>query len=1031
MLLNLYYENKSRLIPLVLLAFLLVFQSFTSAQTGTIKGTVTDKTTKDALIGANILVQGTNQGAAADLDGNYTIHNVSAGSHVLAVSYIGYKSLTVNVNVVANKTNEVNIKLEAVAIEGKTVVVTAQARGQLQAINQQLSSSNIVNVVSAEKMQELPDANIAESIGRLPGISIQRDAGEADKVVVRGLSPQFNEVTIEGIPMSSTNFSSISSVTGSGQQNQAVSFSQDRSIDLSLLSDNLVQGVEVSKTLRPDMDPNALGGTINLTLRTAQPGLHYSIGGNGGYNHLRNSYNNYKLIGSISDRFLDDKIGAIILGNIEEKQLPSDQFLATYASPTYQSTTNQFYVNTQSAQLTDNNTKRQRFGVSVILDYTSDFVDVKFFNVYTSKIDSTITRVFNSNFSSNRFENDYFIYKTRTEQRTNSIQALFRIAGTELPVSLSYTKGNQSTPNAQSFQFLQSGLPAISASAVIYGQPLDLIHTQGTFNANDPNSTFFNMAINNTSVNDDQYDAKIDWKVPFKVSDFLSGKLSVGGKYHTLMRTSSGSQIFDQILFGQGAGNRLDLVNSIPYLNGINPNGGANAGQAGLPAYPWLDPSYGRSSILGYPIGNSFDVYKLSAMQNYYAFGLNKVQIYFQSGPNDYNQNYNDKEITSAGYLMGEFNIGSDLSVVAGARWQQVQSQISAYHIAINLTNQNGLQGIPNLVESRSTHPDWFPSINAKYKLNENVQLVGAIYKSVSLPDFFQISPLVVLQQNNQIVSGNPLLKPSTAWNMELGASVFSNNIGLFTVNGFYKDISNLIYGMANYYPFSTYPMRGAPSDIASRLPGRAYYDTNWAAQNHGATLQTNLIPMNNPDDAFLRGVELSWQTHLWYLPGVLSGIVLDLNASWMSSSQMYPSFKVVGPVVGNKDTLVYTTVKGSLQNQPKAIYNAILGWDYKGFSARFSLSYQQVTLTSIDTRYGLEDFYYDNVTLLDISLKQQIIDNFAVYGNVTNINNHIDNNYFAHPAYNSGTKIYPGGQLPQSGQTYSWNAQLGISFSY
>ena len=563
MLLNFYYENRSKFVCIALLAFLLVFQSFASAQTGTIKGVVTDKSSKDALVGANIIVQGTNLGAAADIDGNYIIHNITAGNQVLAISYVGYKNLTLNINVGANKTTVVNIALEPVAIEGKVVLVTAQAKGQLEAINQQLSSTNIVNVVSSEKMQELPDANIAESIGRLPGVSLERNAGEADEVVVRGLSPQFNEVTIEGIPMTSTNFSSLGSASGSGAQGGTISFSQDRSIDLSLLSDNLVQGVELSKTLRPDMDANALGGTINLTLKTAQPGLHYNLWGNGGYNNLRDSYNNYKFAGTVSDRFLDDKVGVLLQGNIEEKQLPSDQFNATYATPTYNSTTNQFFINTQSAELTDNTTKRQRYGVSLIIDYTSDLVDVKFFNVYDSKIDSTITRDFTSSFTGNNFENDYFIYKTRTEQRTNSLQALFKLAGTELPVSLSYTKGDQSTPNAQEFIFLQTGVPPISPSALVYGQPSNLIRDMGVLDPSSVNTTFTDMLINNESLNDAEYDAKIDWKVPFKLSDSFSGKLSVGGKYHSVDRVSNNYEIYDYLLFGAGAGNRKDLANSI------------------------------------------------------------------------------------------------------------------------------------------------------------------------------------------------------------------------------------------------------------------------------------------------------------------------------------------------------------------------------------------------------------------------------------------------------------------------------------
>ena len=146
-----------------------------------------------------------------------------------------------------------------------------------------------------------------------------------------------------------------------------------------------------------------------------------------------------------------------------------------------------------------------------------------------------------------------------------------------------------------------------------------------------------------------------------------------------------------------------------------------------------------------------------------------------------------------------------------------------------------------------------------------------------------------------------------------------------------------------------------------------------------------------------------------------------------MSSNELYPYFFVKSPRTGVKDTLVYSTTGGPLQDQPKGIYNAILGWDYKGFSSRFSLEYQELSLQSIDTQYGLRNSYYDNVLLFDISLKQQIIDNLYIFANATNLNNHVDSYYYSHPAY----LAVGAGNLPTYGQTYGMNAQLGLSFSY
>jgi hypothetical protein len=249
-------------------------------------------------------------------------------------------------------------------------------------------------------------------------------------------------------------------------------------------------------------------------------------------------------------------------------------------------------------------------------------------------------------------------------------------------------------------------------------------------------------------------------------------------------------------------------------------------------------------------------------------------------------------------------------------------------------------------------------------------------------------------------------------------------------VNLFYKELKDLPYSIPGYMPYKRDLIFNAPSDILNRLPGLAYFDSTWLSHNVSAS--TN-VPFNNPEKAFIRGIELSWQTHLWYLPGVLSGIVLDLNLSLISSHTFYPYFDGASVV---KDTIfkadgktvkkieyyqAYKTRSGSVLNQPKALYNAIIGWDYLGFSSRVSFRYQQTTLTGLDAKFSLADTYYDNVLLVDISLKQKIIDNLAVFTNFTNIGSHVDNYYYTSP----------NGKLPTSSQTYGFNFQFGVTMTY
>jgi hypothetical protein len=194
------------------------------------------------------------------------------------------------------------------------------------------------------------------------------------------------------------------------------------------------------------------------------------------------------------------------------------------------------------------------------------------------------------------------------------------------------------------------------------------------------------------------------------------------------------------------------------------------------------------------------------------------------------------------------------------------------------------------------------------------------------------------------------------------------------------------------------------------------------ASRKYRACASTT-IPINSPDKAFLRGIELSWQTHFWYLPGLLSGLVLDVNCSFLNSSAQYPYFLTVATdttktgVVHTKQH--YRTRSGQLVDQPNSMFNVIVGWDYKDFSSRVSFRYQGKTLTSLDAKYSLQDSYYDDVFLVDVSLQQKLLYNFAVYANLTNINKHIDDYYYTSSS----------GNLPTSSQTYGMRIQLGLSY--
>ncbi|MEX2089120.1 MAG: carboxypeptidase-like regulatory domain-containing protein, partial [Bacteroidota bacterium] len=137
------------------MVFLLFVSPASAFAEGTIRGVVSDSLTSEPLLGANVFLVGTALGSASDREGRFRIQNVPPGTYSLRVSYIGYKPKTVEVNVTADE-RMVDVSLLPDVIEGEEVVITAQARGQVAAINQQRTANTIVNVVSREKIQELP-----------------------------------------------------------------------------------------------------------------------------------------------------------------------------------------------------------------------------------------------------------------------------------------------------------------------------------------------------------------------------------------------------------------------------------------------------------------------------------------------------------------------------------------------------------------------------------------------------------------------------------------------------------------------------------------------------------------------------------------------------------------------------------------------------------------------------------------------------------------------------------------------------------
>ena len=360
------YIIKTRI--LFLLFFIGVLTSALAQGTGSVKGIVSDASNGEPLIGANVIIKGTVLGAATDKSGLYRIKRIPVGKQVIKFSYLGYETKSVEVNIIKNRFVNIDVTLKSKSIVTEDVVVTAMLQGQKRAINEQLSSNTIVNVVSKDKIEELPDQNAAESLSRLPGISLERNAGEGQKIVIRGLSPKFNVVTLNGVVIPSTD-------------------EENRSVDLSMISSDMLGGIEVFKALTPDKDADAVGGSVNFTMKKASKKPNLNLKFQGGYNNHEKYYGNFKGDLNFSHRYFNDKLGFLVTANYQRANRGSDGLSVSYEFNREQRQGEErSIINVTDLNLVDRKEIRDRYGASIVLDYDLGNGELLFSSFYSKTV---------------------------------------------------------------------------------------------------------------------------------------------------------------------------------------------------------------------------------------------------------------------------------------------------------------------------------------------------------------------------------------------------------------------------------------------------------------------------------------------------------------------------------------------------------------------------------------------------------------------------------------------------------------------
>jgi TonB-dependent receptor len=973
-------------ISFVVLAFILISllpgEQARGQANPTISGSVRDAQTDEPLLSANIIIVGTGRGAATDMNGKYIIRDVPAGSYMLRVSYIGYKTITVPLEVREEPGVTKDFKLGPVTLEGEDVVVTAQARGQHQAINEQLASERIVSVVSSARIQELPDANAAEAVGRLPGVSILRSGGEGSQVVIRGLQPKYNVILVNGVRMATSN-------------------SNDRSADLSMISPYMLEGIEVTKTVTPDQDADVLGGTVNFKMRGAKgerEGLGFSLLAQGGFNGLANAhnvYNNYKYVASGDGRFFDGLLGVFVQADLERRNLTSNELGATYD---HQGSSTTEYI-TRLLNLNHIPRDRVRGNGTLVVDYKLPEGKIGLMNFFSSGATTGQNRAEAYNIQTNLHNYSLSHSKSTSNTITNALEVEHPLPLVRAHLGLSHTYSETKSPFdwTVTFQQASAGLSQFLNMANLNPRSIPVAAN------NDVNATYLASLVHRSGFSRERaLTASLDLTANVPLSNVISSALKFGGKYRYQKRSNDYHQSG-----GQGLG-----LQSATFVDSLIASHFASTAQyvntTSIPIVPFIDPAFSYGEFLNgdYRMGVPLNFAMLSEMVS---FVKSKADLlaqrndisYFIDRFNSTTNNYSGFEDQSAFYFMATLNIGPEITLISGVRYQDLRTTYTAPRGLQNTASGVGGPYFHYDTTLTVSHAYWLPNVSLRYKPLSWFDLRLSYTKTLAYPDYNAIIPRIDIATGGSIGWNNYRLVPSRSTNYDAYCSFYSNEVGLFTVGGFLKQIDDLIY------PWTFY-VSGA-----NALP---YYPPGLGATTPTGTYNVATF-VNNPYRIDNWGLEFDWQTHFWYLPRPFDGFVLNVNYTHVFSEARYPytDSRRVGRVIEYVDT----SFTDRLLYQPNNIVNLSIGYDYLDFSIRVSMLYQANIFTGPNYWPQLRT----NTSAYrrwDIAIKQKLPwFGIQLYGDLYNFGGAND------------ISVIQGSGFPQSEQSYGLTADLGLRWQF
>jgi TonB-dependent receptor len=995
---------------ILMILFVIVFSTQISAQ-GSLKGIVSDSTINKPLIGANVFIMGTSLGSATDIEGFYKISKIPEGTYTLKISYIGYLSKEFSIKIQNNRTLELNATLIPDVLEGETVIVTAQAQGQAAAINQQITSNTIVNVISEEKIKELPDANAAEAIGRLPGVSILRSGGEANKIILRGLSDRYTNFTIDGIKMASTDVSA-------------------RGLDLSTISQSSLAGIELYKALTSDKDADAIAGSVNLVTKKAPSLREFNVTAKGNYNDLMQSVKQYDFSFKYGERFFDNFLGVQLTGNLEDKIRSNESVDLDYD----QTINNQTDYEINNFTLQFNDEIRSRKGFSLLLDInTPDQGSLKLNTVFNGTNRDYLNH--SRDYPSGGGTGGTVTYSFRDREHeintfTSSLTGDNNILDVQINWGLSFAQSKSEALYDYQLNFLE---PSVLGSAGMGNAPRLKDNPEKiipfAYN-NFQTATFYSANYRNQKNFEKEKTAFLNLAKEYLIDNNFTGVVKLGAKYKSKSRSNVSSLYYAPYYLGfwqpyekTDDGRIIAKDFSGSYFEAFykryqqNPINRSLAFSEFLDAQPQSRELYDKYKL--------FPLINREKLRQWYEINKNGVD---QNGSNreysfDPSEKANFYDITESvysAYLMNTLNIGRNIVFIAGLR---IESEDNSYNSMYSPIQTGGFP-IPQDA-SKDTTASYkqtivLPNFHLNFRATEFLNIRLAVYKALARPDFnyrlntyFAWRPATT-SSDKQLTLGNPLLKTAQAWNYEINTSFYGNEIGLISLSAFYKDIKDMYHFLSGLNTSGNVMLQ--------------HLGLNWKTLHSGVYALN--IPYNSPKPTKVYGIEFEHQINFTFLPGLLKNIVLSYNASlvksetWLIGARTDTTYVQVLPPPFPK-TPKYTEVpiqtKQQLENQPRFYGNIALGYDLGGFSGRISVFHQSEYNRSF-TPSGRGDQITKSYTRVDLALKQELFGYLSVILNVNNLTNIREDRLI----YNrvNGYKILNISEL------YGMTADLGVKIS-